>query len=254
MHPFLQFGSVKLPSYFTLILIGILISFIVSLVRAKNYNIKKSNLTVALIFIIVGLIFGAKIFFALTTIPDIIKHLDILSSYPGEVILYMFSGWVFFGGLIGALIFLKMFAFQFNQNFNSYLSLLIPVFPLAHAFGRIGCFLAGCCYGVEYDGVFCVIFPDSAIVEGVNLFPRFPVQLLEAFLNFILFILLLILSKRKISILGVYFVSYSFIRFVLEFLRGDEIRGVFLYLSSSQWISIILFLIGIYLLTKKRAK
>ena len=123
------------------------------------------------------------------------------------------------------------------------------VIPYVHAFGRIGCFCAGCCYGIEYTG------PLS--VAG-----HFPVQLLEALLLFAFaFVILGLVCKRSrnefgmtgISLFLYYILYYSILRFFLEFLRGDEARGRVSFetgisLSISQIISLILFTAGIILI------
>ena len=110
--------------------------------------------------------------------------------------------------------------------------------PLFHAFGRIGCFLAGCCYGKKLS---------TPIVIGTIEFARIPVQIIESMAEFILFIVLFILSKknRDIDLLRIYLVIYAVIRFADEFLRGDKIRGIYGGVSTAQWISlIILFVYG----------
>ena len=111
--------------------------------------------------------------------------------------------------------------------------------PLFHAFGRIGCFLAGCCYGKKLS---------TPIVIGTIEFARIPVQIIESMAEFILFIVLFILSKknRDIDLLRIYLVIYAVIRFADEFLRGDKIRGIYGGVSTAQWISlIILFVYGL---------
>ena len=114
----------------------------------------------------------------------------------------------------------------------------VPAMPLFHAFGRIGCFLAGCCYGKKLS---------TPIVIGTIEFARIPVQIIESMAEFILFIVLFILSKknRDIDLLRIYLVIYAVIRFADEFLRGDKIRGIYGGVSTAQWISlIILFVYG----------
>jgi len=255
MKPYLDFGSFELPAYAVMVFSGLILGIVISVIRAKKLKLDRLYVVLSSIFIVIGLLFGAKILFAITTLPEIFSHLDLLKEYPAESIGYMFSGFVFFGGLIGALLFLKMFAFQFNQPFWKYIDLFVPVFPLVHAIGRIGCFLAGCCYGMEWHGIFSVTYPNDAIVEGVNLVPRFPVQILESILNLGLFIGLLLYSRkprREGNVLGVYLISYSIMRFFVEFLRDDSYRGHFLGISTSQWIGLILIPVGIYILKRKK--
>jgi phosphatidylglycerol:prolipoprotein diacylglycerol transferase len=114
---------------------------------------------------LVGLLFGSKILYAITVIPEVVEYFSLVKEYPIETFFYLIGGFVFYGGLIGSLLFLKMFTIQFDQPFWNYIGLFVPVIPLAHGFGRIGCFMAGCCYGMEYHGPFCVNYPENAIVE-----------------------------------------------------------------------------------------
>lgn len=255
MHPYFNFGETQIPAYVIMVFSGLILGIVLAILRAKKFGLSRLNVTLSSIFIIIGLLFGSKILFAITTLPEVFSHFDLLKKYPAETLVYMFSGFVFFGGLLGAGLFLKMFSFQFNQPFWKYINLFVPFIPLVHGIGRIGCFLAGCCYGIEYHGFLNVTYPDNAIVEGVNLYSRFPVQLFEAGLNLILFIILIIYTKkprRDGNILGLYLIAYSVIRFTLEFLRDDTLRGIFLELSTSQWISIGLLLFGVYLIKRKK--
>jgi phosphatidylglycerol:prolipoprotein diacylglycerol transferase len=122
--------------------------------------------------------------------------------------------------------------------------------PLFHAFGRLGCFLSGCCYGIESTFGFTA---TNALVDSCNNVNRFPVQLLEGGLNIILFVVLLLLFKSenfKGSMIFVYLAGYSIIRFFDEFLRGDIYRGIWLGLSTSQWISVVLFAVSIVVLIR----
>lgn len=139
------------------------------------------------------------------------------------------GGFVFYGGLIGGALATISFA-KFKRVPIKKFSFAIPILALAHSLGRVGCFLAGCCFGSETD------FFLNYHSHGAD---RHIVQVYEAAG---LFILGVILIKRFLANKGVmipYFVSYAILRFLLEFLRGDDIRGVYL-LSTSQWISIVI--------------
>lgn len=254
MHPFIYIGNTEVSTYVLLITFGLILGVAVVLFRSKKYPITKSQVILSFIFIIIGLIFGGKLLNAITQIPTIIQNWDLAKTNPSATLNYVFGGLVFYGGLIGTLIALKLFCFQFDKPFLLLTNLYVPIIPLVHTFGRIGCFFMGCCYGIEYHGFLALHFPDDAYIEGVNLVSRFPVQLLESFLNFILFIVLFIYTKKprkEGSVLGIYLISYGIIRFGTEFLRGDAIRGIFLGISTSQWVSFITISIGIYLIKRK---
>lgn len=254
MHPFIHFGQLEIPSYFIMIVLGLIFAFVYVLFFSKTYQVKKNYVLFSSVFIIFGLFIGAKLLYAITVLPDVLSQLDLFRKYPWESLTYLFEGFVFYGGLAGALLFLKMFTIQFDQPFGNYLSLFIPAFPLAHSFGRIGCFLAGCCYGSECHNFLGVTYPDYAIIEGLNLVPRFPTQLFESFFNLFLFLFLLFWGKKAKypnQILGIYLIFYGVFRFTLEFFRGDLGRGIFFNLSTSQWLSFLAVILGFYFYKKK---
>ena len=136
-------------------------------------------------------------------------------------------------------------------QYNIFADIATIIIPLFHFFGRIGCFLVGCCFGVESHIGFTF---ENSPLEVANHVHRFPIQLVEATYNLCLFIILYNLLKRsklKGKLLGLYLILYPVGRFIFEFFRGDEYRGFLFGLSTSQIISIILLFIGIYILTKK---
>ena len=116
----------------------------------------------------------------------------------------------------------------------------MPSVALAQGFGRIGCFLAGCCYGVQTDSAFGIVFKTSKYApNGIRLVPT---ELMSSAYDFAMFFVLLALAKkkRKEGTIGfLYLIIYSVGRFVIEFFRGDVIRGKVGILSTSQFIAII---------------
>lgn len=150
------------------------------------------------------------------------------------------GGFVFYGGLIFGLIFYLVYSLVFKKfDFNkSYL--LVPGLIFGHAVGRVGCFLTGCCYGSQCD------LPWAMSIDGIT---RHPVQLYEAIALFALGFLSLKWIQKKYTNLSVvtnYLFIYGVIRFITEFFRGDEIRGVFwLSLSTSQLISLGIFILAL---------
>ena len=130
---------------------------------------------------------------------------------------------------------------------------LLPLVPLVHGFGRVGCFLTGCCYGVPSR--FGIAFSHSPIApNGVRLLP---VQLIEAACEGVLFFALTRPGAQRRGgrwMLGVYLASYGVLRFILEFFRGDDYRGFLGALSLSQVISIATLLLAAALLIPKRTQ
>ena len=174
---------------------------------------------------------GAKVFFLLFSSQHKIYQ------YLYADYFWLGGGFVFYGGLIFGLLFYLLYSLVFKKfNFKkSYL--LIPGLIFGHAVGRIGCFLTGCCFGSQCN------LPWAIKMDGEY---RHPVQLYEAFALFALgYLSLKWIQKKKSNLYVVtnYLLVYSLVRFIIEYFRGDEIRGVFwLSLSTSQLISLGLFI------------
>ena len=231
MYPYIH---IILPSYMVMALIGgfFAVCFIFS--RIDKYEILFTDFIKMFLLCMIGGVVGSKVLFAITQIPWLIKHFSI----ENMILLIPQSGFVFYGGLFGV-IFTLMFLTRNDADMRKKVfEISVPAMPLFHAFGRIGCFLAGCCYGKKLS---------TPIVIGTIEFARIPVQIIESRAECILFIVLFILSKknRDIDLLRIYLVIYAVIRFADEFLRGDKIRGIYGGVSTAQWISlIILFVYG----------
>ena len=156
------------------------------------------------------------------------------------------SGITFIGGLIGGVATFLLIYLIFRKKVQGNLMDIISIAPccilIAHAFGRVGCFFAGCCYGKETDGFLGVKFPD--LPNKVH-----PTMLYEAIFLFVLFavcVVLLLKFDFKHN-LSVYLVSYGIFRFFIEYLR-DDFRGGFIPgISPSQFWSLLMIVIGIVL-------
>ncbi len=158
------------------------------------------------------------------------------------------SGMTFLGGLIGGVVIFLSVYFIARPRLTGRVMTLLPFAPciitIAHAFGRVGCFFAGCCYGKPTDSWLGVQFPRLR-------HPVHPTQLYEAAFLFLLFgvCMLLFLKWRFRHTMSVYLCAYGVFRFLLEFLRDDH-RGSLLgnTLSPSQIWSIGMVVIGIALI------
>lgn len=188
---------------------------------------------------------GAKAFFLLFSSQNKIYQ------YLYADYFWLGGGFVFYGGLIFGLAFYLLYTLYFKKFDFKKSYLLAPGLIFGHAVGRVGCFLTGCCYGSQCD------LPWKVYMDGMN---RHPVQLYEAFSLFILgYFSLKWVEKENAhkDVLINYLLYYSLIRFVVEFFRGDEVRGVYWFtLSTSQYISLFLFFaaLGFKLKNKRVAR
>lgn len=205
---------------------GAALNFFLFLLHKFNIQFFRPKMFFFGIFIFAWI--GAKIFF-ITTSQGLVNK-DFVSSSN----FWLGGGFVFYGGLVFGLIYLLIYQIIYKNTYKSY-SALIPPLALGHGIGRIGCYLAGCCYGS--------IINKSDPISNMS---RYPVQLFEAGSLFLIAFISYYLLKHKKDVIGFYLIAYGIVRFILEFYRGDEIRGFwFLGLSTSQIISIFMILLAL---------
>lgn len=239
-------GPVSIYSYGLMIAIGITAAFYAADIRAKKQGLNGDHVY-GLGFL--GLIFGilgAKLLFYITEIKEVIANPKMLLNFSEGFVVY--GGII--GGILGAWLYLKIKKLPVLKYFD----LAIPSVALAQGFGRIGCFLAGCCYGRETDAWYGITFHDSPFApNGVALIPT---QIISSAADFLHFFLLLWVTKKKKTdgvVVAAYTICYSIGRFLIELLRNDP-RGNVSVLSTSQFISIFMLAAGIVVLfvLKKR--
>ena len=244
MDSFIELFGKEIPLYGIFYYLGIAIAGVVAVLLCKKKNIERYDFVYSAVYSLIGATIGAKLLFIVVSIEEIIElQLSLEAIIKG--------GFVFYGGLIGGILGLLIYVKEFKLKFLPFADLYATVLPLGHAFGRIGCFFAGCCYGIPYDGPFSYTYHYSIGTTPTEI-PLLPIQLIEAITLFWIFIITLIIFQKNFScgtVTTVYIFSYSIIRFVLEFFRGDKERGAFLSLSTAQWISIaLILLVTIYFL------
>lgn len=245
MFPYLELFGRQLPSYGVLGVTGVVLGLILAVLCCKRLELDREYCAYLYVFGAVGAVVGAKLLYLLTVLPELLRDFPLLWQEPMLFVeRYLSGGLVFYGGLLGAIAGAALCARFFSQRLRDYLPVFVPVFPLIHAIGRLGCFSVGCCYGIEAD--WGVVFVNSPVApNGVKLIPT---QLIEAVAEVLICLLLLWYARRRpapLRLLSLYFLVYTPVRFVLEFFRGDVARGFLWSMSTSQWISILIFLAGI---------
>lgn len=238
MNELLKIGPFTIHGYGLMIGIGIIAAYLAAEYRAKKYKLEHEKVFSLAIWCVVGGILGAKLLYYITQIKEIIADPSLLLNIT--------DGFVVYGGIIAGILAGFLYCKKEKLEFLKYFDLVMPSIALAQGFGRFGCFLAGCCYGKETSCPIAMIFKDSALAP--NNIPLVPTQLISSGLNFIHFFILIFLARRVKAdgqIAGFYLIFYSIGRFILEFFRGDLIRGAVGSLSTSQFISIFLFIAGV---------
>ena len=205
---------------------------------AKNNWLAQGYLVKDLYKIFLGIFIsawvGAKVFFLIFSTPES------MANYFVEKSFWLGGGFVFYGGLTFSILFLWLYGLRSTSFKFIDVSLFVPAIFIAHAIGRVGCYLAGCCYG------------DQCPLDFID---RYPVQLYEAFLLLCLYLVskyFLLRKEDKQSTILTYLLGYSTCRFLIEFLRDDSIRGIYWGLSTSQWVSIVLFFCGCFYFFRRR--
>lgn len=235
-------------------LLGIGYLFLITKRKAEDF----SDFIDIYVWAAIGAVIGAKLLYLLLAVPDILHSIKSGEAGLRPYLKSMMSGgFIFYGGLFGAVLAVKIGTRYFALDFKKTLSIMVPAMPLAHALGRVGCTLVGCCYGRETQMCIGITYTHSIYApNGVRLFP---VQAMEALADLLLFgLLVFLLVKQEEAgdadrVFETYLALYAAVRFLLEFLRGDAVRGHWGWLSTSQWISVIILLgIGIHSAAKKK--
>ncbi len=247
-------GSKPIHWYGVCIALGFLCATGIMLWKRDYSKVTKDQVfDLAMIAVVAG-IGGARLFY-------VIQFWD--QHFAGRPFLNVFrvdqGGIVFYGGFILAFISVCIYAKRKKLSVRLILDMLAPAMAFAHACGRIGCFLQGCCFGKlaskGFPGAVCYPMnsaPAQRYPDFLNRcsFPVYPVQLYEAFLNFILCgVLLFLMRKQRRAgfITGIYVAGYGIIRFSLEFFRGDHTDS-FLGMTPSQNIALFLMLpLGLFM-------
>lgn len=267
---FFIFGR-HVPLYTLIALGAMLLVGAVLCRRVRRLGYDDNDAIVLLLLAAVGALLGGSALYGVThwdRLPTLFAAADIQDFFAAFSAI--FGGLVFYGGLFGGFLAGFLYAHAKRLDKAAYADAAAPLIPLFHGFARIGCFCGGCCYGVASRVGF--IAQNNPYVPELNGVRRFPVQLLESAGNFLIFLALNALYLRiwrphrdggpaaiqwlRGNLLAVYFLLYALLRFFDEFLRGDAIRG-FVFggaLSTSQFISILLFAAGTVWLTAARTK
>ena len=235
----LTIGPFTVYGYGLMIAVGVLMGWAVAEVRARKLKLAYEHIFYLVMWCAVGGFVCAKILYWITDWKEIIAN---PSSMLGT------DGFVVYGGIIGGILTGYIYCRIKKLDFLRYFDLMMPSIALGQGFGRIGCFLAGCCYGRETACPLSVIFTNSDFAP--NGIPLIPTQIYSSLLDFLLFCVLLYIAKHKKAdgqVAAAYLIFYSVGRFIMEFFRGDMIRGNVGVLSTSQFISIFTGIAGIIL-------
>ncbi len=229
-------GKITIHGYGLMIGIGFLAAVLIGMYRAKKKGLnQEAVLDIAIYAILAGFLGGKLLYVIVEWKRFMADPWSVLGS----------SGFVVYGGIITGVLAGYIYSKIKKISFIKYFDLVMPEIAIAQGFGRIGCFLAGCCYGRETDSFLGVIFPQGSLApSGVKLLPT---QLFMSVGDFLIAIILILYSrKNKVdgNVGAGYLILYGVGRFIIEFFRNDA-RGSVGALSTSQFISIFIVAIGV---------
>ena len=199
-------------------------------------------------------IVGSRILFIILEWRHYLAHpMDVLKVWEG--------GLVFLGGLLGCILTAYFYLKKHRLSFWQVSDVFMPGVALGHAFGRVGCFLAGCCYGKACDALawYGLVFPDKPGTLAPGGVALYPTQLMEAGTEFLTFLFLAWKSSKKAfdgQIFLLYLILYSIFRILIELLRGDVTRGFVIphWISTSQLIGILLIVFAVIMLVYRKRR
>ena len=226
----------KTISFYSILgVVGLLAALLLCIKRRRKYDLQRDDLVNIMAYSVIGIVVGSKLLALICMIPQFIEYWDKIQWSNEFLQAIMQSGFVFYGGFGGVILAFYIYCRQFGLPFGKVMEMAAPAFPLFHFFGRLGCYTAGCCGGI--DG--------------------FPMQLVEAFGNLAIFAVIIFVQDRRSAFtktFPLYMLIYGCMRFALEFFRGDPERGFIGPLSVSQWISAVVVLIAVLILKKDGAR
>lgn len=244
IHPFITICGDTVPTYLLCGVAGLTVSILVAIRLLARLHALRESFGCMLISVPVILL-GGRAFSALSLAIDQIVHTGAVTFAS----VLTKGGIVYWGGLIAYVVTVFLVCRVRKVAIRPVFDVLAVCIPLFHSIARIGCYCAGCCYGIESD-VFGLPYRTS---PGEPMVSRIPVQLIEAAFESLLAMELFrrfndrtqtdAFESNRSSLIESYFASYACFRFVIEFLRGDAIRGVYFGLSFSQYVSLIVLIV-----------
>ena len=237
MFPILvKIGPLTVHTYGFMLALGVGFGIWFVYVHAKKQGVEANRiLDLAFYTIIISLIGAKAVLF--------VGNISFYTRYPSELLSLARSGGVFQGGLAFGIVFAILYMRKHRIPIWKVADIVGPAIALGHGFGRLGCFTAGCCYGKGCSVPWGVTFHNEYAhsITGIPLGQVVhPVQLYESALNFINFLILFFVLRRKKfdgQVFFLYIINYSLIRYFTEFYRGDHALKTYIFKGSSQYLS-----------------
>jgi len=251
----IEIFGVRISTYGVLVAVGLILAYFVAIRLSRYEGIPEEKAESVFIYAAVFGLVGSRIAFVIEHPEEVKSLIDVIALWKGGVSFLGGLG----GGILGALVAVKRHSLPLWKVAD----VAAPALALAHSIGRLGCTAAGCCYGRPVPNAedvsvgihfmkdfpfFYIVFPSGAVApQGI---PLYPTQILEAAGNFLIFLILLFLFKKKKfdgEVFSLYMLLYGAERFALEFYRGVTPPIPGLGLTWNQVVTLLMMVSAIVL-------
>ena len=247
MHPILiQIGPVTIYSYGFFIAAAILLGLAVGIRQASKKGLDAQLGPDLGFYLILSAIVGARILYVLLKPEHFLTH-------PLQIVMFWKGGLVFVGGAAAAIGVGYLYLRSKGQPFWQWTDAFAPGIALGQGVGRIGCLMAGCCYGKETQLPWAITFTNPLSLAPLHI-PLHPTQIYHSLAGFFTFLLLLVTKNRLRGpgqLFGLFLATYGVLRFVIEFYRGD-FRGHLGMFSITQWMALAALAAGMLIIFLRR--
>ena len=236
---FFGIGPLTIYTYGVMLAASYLLGLQLAIVRARKVGLDSGRMLDLGVYIVIAALVGAKLLL-------LFVNFEYFRNNPNEILVLARSGGVFYGGLITATLVAFWYIRRHRLPFWTTCDMFAPGIALGHVIGRLGCLMAGCCYGRPTSVPWAITFTDPFAAANVGTplnVALHPTQVYEAGAELLILAFLLLTERKGRPYAGRtfwgYMLLYAVSRFVIEFYRADE-RGLLMGLSTSQFISVIL--------------
>jgi phosphatidylglycerol:prolipoprotein diacylglycerol transferase len=235
---------IRPPSYGLFLALGFSAAYLEALRRGKLIKANMNHIENLFLLCVLGSVTGSRLFHVL------FEEFDYYLEHPWKVFAVWEGGYTLYGAVLMGLLFIFLYSRGKKINFLDYADIAGPAMMLGLFFGRIGCFLAGCCWGRAASVPWAVRFNDPESFCSLRGIPVHPTQIYEAVGGLVLFFYLNWRWKTRAFVGQIFFetvIGYSVLRFLVELYRGDDYRGYVFggLFSYSQLISLFFLPFGI---------
>ncbi len=243
----IKFGPITIYTYGVFIAMAILLAIAITVREAKQKSLEYSLVFDLSFCLILSAILGSRILYVLLKPQYFINN-------PLKIFQFWKGGLVFSGGVFAAILAGWVYLYLKKQSFWPWTDAFAPGIAAGQALGRIGCLMAGCCYGETCKLPWAITFTHPQALAPLHI-PLHPTQIYHSLAGAITFFILY-LSKKRLQYSGQLFalllICYSIFRIMIEFFRGDY-RGYLGPMSVTQWVTLGIFILGITIFLHRRS-